>query len=70
MPNLLKVRLRFTGAIIANKTILTSCAIMYGFHEYESSLQQEIEGFTWPGIEYGAPPSCKYSFYEVCYPVL
>jgi len=25
---------------------------------------QEIEGFTWPGIEYGAPPPHKYSFYE------
>ena len=26
---------------------------------------QEIEGFTWPGIEFGVPPSPKHSFYEV-----
>lgn len=26
---------------------------------------KEIGGFTWPGIEFGEPPSYKYSFLEV-----
>lgn len=24
-----------------------------------------INGYTWPGIEYGEPPTCKYTFFEV-----
>lgn len=30
-----------------------------------SFLLQAINGYTWPGIEFGEPPSCKYSFFEV-----
>jgi hypothetical protein len=26
---------------------------------------QAICGYTWPGIEYGEPPSCAYTFFEV-----
>ena len=26
---------------------------------------QDILGYTWPGIEYGEPPSCAYTFFEV-----
>ena len=26
---------------------------------------QVINGYTWPGIEYGEPPSCAYTFFEV-----
>jgi hypothetical protein len=26
---------------------------------------QAINGYTWPGIEYGEPPTCKYTFFEV-----
>ena len=26
---------------------------------------QAINGYTWPGIEFGEPPSCKYTFFEV-----
>jgi len=26
---------------------------------------QAICGYTWPGIEYGEPPSCPYTFFEV-----
>lgn len=26
---------------------------------------QAIGGYTWPGIEYGEPPSCMYTFFEV-----
>lgn len=25
---------------------------------------QAICGYTWPGIEYGEPPSCAYTFFE------
>ena len=39
--------------------------ITESFSPMWSLLTQEIEGFTWPGIEYGAPPSSKFSFYEV-----
>lgn len=26
---------------------------------------QAIAGYTWPGIEFGEPPSCAYTFFEV-----
>jgi hypothetical protein len=26
---------------------------------------QAICGYTWPGIEFGEPPSCPYTFFEV-----
>ena len=26
---------------------------------------QAIYGYTWPGIEFGEPPSCPYTFFEV-----
>ncbi|KAK9832373.1 hypothetical protein WJX74_008019 [Apatococcus lobatus] len=27
---------------------------------------KEILGYTWSGIEYGEPPSCRFSFFEYC----
>ena len=29
---------------------------------------QSIQGYTWPGIEYGEAPSCRYSFFQVRLP--
>lgn len=30
----------------------------------EDGLRKVINGYTWPGIEYGEPPSCAYTFFE------
>lgn len=32
----------------------------------EDGLRKGINGYTWPGIEYGEPPSCAYTFFEYC----
>ncbi|PRW61553.1 Malonyl- -acyl carrier mitochondrial [Chlorella sorokiniana] len=30
----------------------------------EDGLRKAINGYTWPGIEFGEPPSCKHTFFE------
>ncbi|KAL4452734.1 hypothetical protein ABPG75_008396 [Micractinium tetrahymenae] len=32
----------------------------------EGGLRKGINGYTWPGIEFGEPPSCAYTFFEYC----
>lgn len=48
---------------------LVVCSMMMVLYVHSSIhglVLQAICGYTWPGIEYGEPPTPAYTFFEVC----